>query len=474
MNPLILVAGSNPSRWQLVQRALAGRFPVSFAVDLRGTLDLVARQRPPVLLLSSALLDADVETCLERLSRQHPELQIIVIRDGSADTRPTPPKGQPCSCIDLDAVPEMLEPMVEAMLPSRRPVPAAAARGASAPKGGATAARRDPDDDLFDFPASRPLVLGTSAPMQRVAEVIRRVAPTDVTVLLGGESGTGKELFARRIHCMSLRARGPFRAVSLPSVPAELFESVMFGHERGAFTGAVAQSPGCFEKAQQGTLFLDEISSLKLECQPKLLRAIQEREVERVGAREPLACDVRIIAATNVDLRRMVAEQSFREDLYHRLSVITLELPPLRRHAEDIPALLDFFLRRYARAFNCTVPELAADALGLLQRHRWPGNVRELENRVQRALLLGRRDKPLRAEDLLQDEPERSSASFQFDSCEHSLASVEQAYIERVLEHTEGNQSRAAQLLQIDRKTLRAKLQKYESSETPPVVLRAA
>ena len=448
---LILAAGADPGRWKLVQRALAGELPVAFSIDLCGTLDLVSREKPAVLVLCSDLLDASVEECLSRLeSSAHDSMGLIVIGDCAADTA--------CSTrrVHLEEVAIAEE------------LPRAVRELSGASEAPSPCAHRDAD--LFDFPANRPMVLGSSRAMRKVLDVIRRVASVDVTVLLYGETGTGKELIARRIHCMSHRARKPFRAVSLPAVPNELFESILFGHERGAFTGAVCHNAGAFEQAQGGTLFLDEVSSLRMEAQPKLLRAIQEKEIERVGAREPLACDVRIVAATNRDLGEAVAAQEFREDLYHRLSVVTLEVPPLRRRPEDIPQLVHFFLQRYAEEYGRDIPVVSRAAQQALAAHDWSGNVRELENRTQRALLLSNRD-TLCPEDFF-TEPFASAAGsgIHFGKCELSLAEVEHAYIEEVMVRTEGNQSRAAQILEIDRKTLRAKLQRAPSARAKPVL----
>jgi len=452
---LVLAAGADPGRWQCVQKALGGELAVAFAIDLRGTLDLLAREKPSLLILCSDLIDASVEECLDRLDKRAPStLRVIVIgRDGACSSAETPSRPRTVH-LKADSVREGLLTAAKALLEidsGRRTCKRAEIRQRGA----------QGEDELFDFPAYRPMVLGKSPAMRKVVETLRRVARVDVTVLLSGETGTGKELFARRIHCMSDRARGPFRAVSLPAVPNELFESVLFGHERGAFTGAIANTTGAFEQSREGSLFLDEVSSLGLESQPKLLRAIQEKEIERVGARGPVACDTRIVAATNAPLADAVAQGAFREDLFHRLSVVTIEIPPLRRRPEDIPLLAEFFVKKYVKEFRLEeVPELGAEAIQALKAHEWSGNVRELENRVQKALLLNTGG-ALEATDLFEEPRGLGAASpIHFGGCKYSLAEVEQAYISEVIQHTEGNQSRAAQILEIDRKTLRTKLQK--------------
>ena len=220
---------------------------------------------------------------------------------------------------------------------------------------------------------------------KRLSEV---VAPTDAAVLIQGETGTGKELVARAIHDLSSRSKRSFVKVNCAAIPATLLESELFGHEKGAFTGAFAQKIGRFELAHQGTLFLDEIGEIPLELQPKLLRALQEQEFERLGGNRTIQVDVRIIAATNRNLRQMVDEGKFRSDLYYRLNVFPLTVPPLRERREDIPLLIRFFTQRYARKLNRAIEEIPSTALEALTRYDWPGNIRELQNLVERSVIL--------------------------------------------------------------------------------------
>ena len=231
-------------------------------------------------------------------------------------------------------------------------------------------------------------MVGESVGLQRVLKAIRVVAPTDSTVLIEGETGTGKELVAHAIHDLSRRSQKSVIEVNCGAIPATLLESELFGHEKGSFTGAFAQKIGRFELAHQGTLFLDEIGELPLALQPKLLRALQEYEFERLGGNRTIKVDVRIIAATNRDLRQMVAEGKFRSDLYYRLNVFPIPVPPLRERREDIPPLAQFFIQRYARKLNRTIEEISSTTLEALRRHDWPGNIRELQNVIERAVIL--------------------------------------------------------------------------------------
>src|SRR5712691_11619822 len=325
-------------------------------------------------------------------------------------------------------------------------------------------------------------LIGHSLAMQQVYKTIGRVVKSDATVLLQGESGTGKELVARLIHHYSDRWRAAFVGINCSAIPADLLESEFFGHERGAFTGALERRIGKFEQAADGTLFLDEIADMPLALQAKLLRVLQEREFTRVGGRETLKADVRIIAATNQDLAAAVREQRFREDLYFRLRVVPITLPPLRQRREDIPELIAFFLDKINREMGTSVAGISPEAQGLLVHHPWPGNVRELENTLLRAAvlapgrLLSSTDLALPAAEavLPTDLAELSfeevvrrklKAYFQqtapLEPCDlHAIVigQVEKPLIELMLEYTGGNQLKAAELLGINRNTLRKKI----------------
>jgi DNA-binding NtrC family response regulator len=311
-------------------------------------------------------------------------------------------------------------------------------------------------------------ILGKSKPMQAVFELIRRITPSPSNVLITGESGTGKELVARAIHYNSPRAQGPFIPVNCAAIPEHLLESEMFGHVKGAFTDAKMDRKGLFEEAQGGTLFLDEISELPMSLQAKLLRALQEKEIRRVGGTRPLPVDARVIAATNLDLAGQVKARQFREDLYYRLNVIEVHMPRLRERTEDIPLLCMHFVKKYAEPMKKPVGGLTEGALALLMDYAWPGNVRELENVIERGVTLTRGDK-ITPEDLPQavrgDAGDRQMVEEAAEKT-RSLAEVERAYILRVLEKTAGNKYQAAQILGIDRKTLYRKLEEIEKHRT--------
>ncbi len=256
-------------------------------------------------------------------------------------------------------------------------------------------------DDMIDEG-----IVGRSAAMRDVFDQIRIVAPTDSTVLICGETGTGKELVARAVHRLSVRRAQAFLTCNCAAIPAALLESEMFGHEKGAFTGAVAQRIGRFELANRGAIFLDEIGEMPLELQPKLLRVLQEREFERLGSSRTIRTEVRLIAATNVDLLRMVAEKRFRADLYYRLNVFPIEVPPLRERPEDIPVLVRHFVREAGHRMNRRALWISPSAMDALVSHSWPGNIRELQNLIERAVIRSPGDELLVALDDLDDDAE--------------------------------------------------------------------
>ena len=297
-------------------------------------------------------------------------------------------------------------------------------------------------------------LVGQSKPMQRVVELIRTVAPTDTSVLITGESGTGKELVARSIHNLSVRRYMPLVVIHCGALTETLLESELFGHEKGAFTGAQYRKKGKFEVAEGGTVFLDEISDISLKTQTDLLRVLQEKEITRVGGTQTIKVDFRAVAATNRDLETRVKEGTFRPDLFYRLNVFEIRLPSLRERREDIPLLVDHFIRKYARSMSKRFISISKPALDILMHHDWPGNVRELENAIERAMVIGH-------------EPELQASDFPMQSATttpatgQALEEIERAHILRVLDGCNWNQSMAARVLKIDRVTLYNKIKKY-------------
>ncbi len=305
-----------------------------------------------------------------------------------------------------------------------------------------------------------PDLIGQSAAMKKVFEAIETVAGTDATVLVTGESGTGKELVARAIHGMSPRRFNPLVAIHCGALTETLLESELFGHEKGAFTGAQYRKKGKFEIAEGGTVFLDEIGDISLKTQTDLLRVLQEREIVRVGGNQPIKVDFRCIAATNKDLEKLIEEGKFRPDLFYRLNVFRIEIPALRGRKEDIPLLVDHFVRKFSASMNKRIANVAPSAMSLLQDYDWPGNVRELENAVERAMVVASEPQLREPDFTLKLKPQEAETG-------KTLEDIERLHILRVLEECGGNQTRAAEVLDIDRVTLYNKLKKYGWKRNP-------
>jgi DNA-binding NtrC family response regulator len=306
-------------------------------------------------------------------------------------------------------------------------------------------------------------IIAASPQMEEVINLAARAARSRATVLIRGESGTGKEVIARAIHMASPRREGPFLAMNMAAVPENLIESELFGHEKGAFTGAERQRKGRFETARGGTLFIDEIGEIPPNIQVKLLRVLQERQFERVGGNESIQMDVRVVAATNQDLEMRIQEGKFREDLYYRLNVVCLRLPPLRERREEIPRFTDHFIRVYAAEEDRPVSGISKEAMDILMKYNYPGNVRELENVIQRAVVMAREDIII-TDDLSPAVLGRPQTAGQAEPDRGLIAQVEtleQRLIRESLETAQGNQSRAARALGISERHLRYKLKKY-------------
>ncbi len=310
-------------------------------------------------------------------------------------------------------------------------------------------------------------IVSVSPEMDKVKKLILKIAKSNSTVMIRGESGTGKELIARSIHTNSLRSNGAFQAVNCAAINENLLESELFGHEKGSFTGAVAEKKGLFEIADKGTLFLDEIGELDISLQAKLLRALQEKQIRRVGGIRDIDIDVRVVAATNRDLLKMTQENRFREDLYYRLNVLAIEVPPLRERSSDIPVLIDYFVKKHTRGTDRNL-NIAADARKLLENYAYPGNVRQLESALERAILLCEND-TVTTEDLppemFQNVPSAASASaagsFILPPEGVSFEDVERSLIMQAMERTDNSITKAAKLLGLTFRTLQYRLEKF-------------
>jgi transcriptional regulator with PAS, ATPase and Fis domain len=306
-------------------------------------------------------------------------------------------------------------------------------------------------------------MIGMSPQMIDVYKMIARVAPTATTVLIEGESGSGKEVVARAIHANSDRAANPFVALNCGAVTETLLETELFGHVKGAFTGAAYAKQGLFEAANKGTIFLDEIGETSAHMQTRLLRVLEEREIQRVGSVERTPVDIRVIAATNRPLQQMVAQGKFREDLYYRLNVVAITVPPLRDRLADLPLLFDHFLKRHSRRTTRKIA-VHGDVLDMLRSYSWPGNVRELENVVERAVTLNTSG-ILATADFEEHLRPTGKASVAFPEELVSLDEIERQYTLHVIDRCNGNMSRAAEILQIDRRTLYRMMERYSNRE---------
>jgi len=307
-------------------------------------------------------------------------------------------------------------------------------------------------------------IIGQSAVMRKIFDTVAQVSDLSANVLISGESGTGKELIARALHFYGSRATGPFVAVNCAAIPEALIESELFGYVRGAFTDARKDRPGLFQEASGGTLFLDEIGEIRLNLQAKLLRVLEDKEVRRLGANQSEKVDTRVVSASNRSLDEMVRQGTFRQDLYYRLNVIRIELPPLRERSDDIALLVDHFIRKFSDGARRKVTGVHADALTALKNYAWPGNIRELEHVVERAVLLGK-DATIGIDDLPPDLAASGANATVLDAAmdkQISLRDLEREYIIKVLNKTQGNKSDAARILGVDRTTLYRKLEEYK------------
>jgi DNA-binding NtrC family response regulator len=453
--PILLVEDKDSLRAMLRHALEAQGHAVVEARDQPEAVHALAASQPGLVLSDLRLLDGDGFGVLRAAKELDPELPVIVMTAfGSIQDAVAAMKQGALDFLAKPVDPDHLLLLVERALSQRRML-----------------AENILLKDELAQRRGAPQIIGEDPKLKQVTVALQRAAATDTTVLLEGESGTGKELFARALHALSDRADGPFVAINCAAIPETLLETELFGHEKGAFTGAAARKPGKFELAHRGTLFLDEIGDLPFALQAKILRALEEKRFERVGGVAPLQVDVRVVAATNRNLKAAVAARQYREDLYFRLSVFPISIPPLRERPDDIQMLAKYFIERYSRDLSKKPLILASSALDELLSYGWPGNVRELQNCIERAVILTEGD-TIHARHLnLSFRTAVPVAAREADPWEHIdlsgslteatrrvVADVERRKIEQALKEAGGSPGRAAELLQVGYKTFMAKL----------------
>jgi DNA-binding NtrC family response regulator len=446
----VLVIDDHPASRETMAEIVRGEgFAARLAPDGELGLNIVRDETVDIVLCDLRLPGVDGLTVLDRMREKYPDVPVVLVtahgnedvavsamRRGAHDYLSKP--------LDVNRVRAALESAAKARRMMEENV-----------------ALRARISELGAFGE----IIGSSPQMQRVIDTVRQVARTSASVLITGENGTGKEVVANALHAASDRADKPLIKVAVAALPRELLESELFGHEKGAFTGAYKMKRGRFELADGGTLFLDEIGDMPLETQVKLLRVLQERTFERVGGTEPIKTDIRLICATNQDLEKLMAAGRFRNDLYFRINVIHIQIPPLRERPDDVPALVDRFLAEFRKP-GAPAQEFSRDALAAMSSYAWPGNVREVRNVVERATITCR--DPVISADHLPDSirpkgplPAPSAAAGGFPSIGSSLDDIEKYYITKTLSENGGNKTRAAKALKIGLKTLYRKIEKY-------------
>lgn len=458
----IFVLGPQGEICELIALALSQRgHNVEWSTNAAEALDCLSERSFDLIVLDSGLRASSNGNVAEQIRDRQKKTEILVMSlpelklDQPAPFRPT-------DNFDLSA--PRLEQLLERIdkVLARPPGQNGAVRKSANGHGNGG---EHPGLWINSTPAPGTALIGVSAPMKQLFRTIERIAPIDSNVLITGATGTGKELVARAIHDLSTRRKGPFVDVNSSAIPETLFEAEFFGHQKGTFTGAYDTRAGLFERASSGTLFLDEVDSLNLAAQAKLLRVLQERHLRRVGGRENIPVDVRIVAATGSNLKAAIASGKFRADLYFRLRVVPLHVPPLRERPEDIPLLLDYFLLTHARRAGHPERHFSPEAMQALREYSWPGNVRELENIVEYALAIGG-DEELNIDDLPADVFGDEGAGLEDSNLPHmfgdlSLAEVERRHILSVFQHCGRHHNKTAATLRIDRRTLYRKLQQY-------------
>ena len=440
-NPRILVVDDEPAmRESLRDWLMEDGYKVDLAVSGQDALVMAEEKKWEVILLDLKMPGMDGIETLKRLKEITPDTEILIITAyATIDTAIQAMKEGAFDYLTKPFDPDELDMQIKKILDHKELI-----------LENILLRRKLEEKYAFDE------IIGKSDCMQEIFKLISRVAPTDSRVLITGESGTGKELVAQAVHANSNRCYMPFIAVSCGALPDTLLESELFGYEKGAFTGAEHSKKGRFEMADNGTLFLDEIGDISLKTQVDLLRVLQEKEFRRLGGDEVIKIDIRILAATNHDLKKAIDERLFREDLYYRLNVISIHMPPLRERKEDIPLLVKSFIRKYSLEMNREEVKIHPSALRLLIEYEWPGNVRELGNVIERALVIGQ------SKEIMIDDLPFKQNELRPPTLPKSLKNLEKMHIERILKESDWNISRAARDLDIDRQTLYNKIERYK------------
>jgi two-component system, NtrC family, response regulator AtoC len=447
---ILVVDDEKLIRWSLKERLTREGHAVTEAEDGRSTAACLDAELPDLVLLDMKLPDTDGLTILRSVAERAPELPVIIITAYS--TVDTAVEAMRLGAYDYISKPFDMD---ELTMTVKRALEASTLR---------REVKERVREDKARFGIHN--LVGKSRPMQEIGALVHKVSQSQAsTVLIRGESGTGKDVIARAIHIESSRADKPFMNITCTALQDTLLESELFGHEKGAFTDAKSQKKGLFELANNGTVFLDEIGDMSPTLQAKLLRALEERAFRRVGGSQDIKVDVRIIAATNRPLEKLIEEKKFREDLYYRLNIITVDVPPLRERRQDIPLLVDHFLKRFATEFRKNVTDVSGEALRKLEAYEWPGNVRELKNVIERAVLLGS-GPVVAAEDLSMGRsaaapPEKDKKLFSLPAKGFKFDDLEKDIVLQALERTGWNQTRAGELLGMTRDQIHYRMEKF-------------
>ena len=445
--PTILIVDDDRPQRDGLQRALADRYDVLGADDAQKAGAILEAQRVDVLLTDLRMPGDDGLKLLRRAgSLSNPPVSIMMTAYGSIENAVEAMKAGAYHYVTKPVNLDELELVIGRALKSRQ-----------------IEAENINLHEQLDQKFGLENLIGQSPAMLQMFDIIRQVAPTRASVLITGETGTGKELVAHAVHNLSPRKAGPFVAVHAAALPTTLLESELFGHEKGAFTGAVERRAGRFEMADGGTIFLDEVGELEPAMQVKLLRVLEERQFERVGGNKTIEVDVRLVAATNRDLKKMVTEGKFRDDLFYRLSVVTVKLPPLRERRDDVPLLVTAFNRQYSQENNRPVREITQEAVNLLMAYDWPGNVRELRNAVEQMVVLARGDR-LTVRDIpaaIRSGADLTKISVVRPGVTMTVEEAERQLIIQALKETNGNRTKAADKIGMSRRTLHRKLKEY-------------